>query len=119
MKSLIRDGCPLQYDDLEKVVPIEFAEFHQQVENMKVYLRLNNEEVNFEQLMDWLSVRDIGSNKNKHNHHIEIVIDNLIPYYVELKKAFSNNTGLRMWFRYDSSYKKAVVGFIGVPKKEF
>jgi hypothetical protein len=119
VKNLIRNGFPLQYVDLEKVVPIEFAEFHQQVENMKVYLKLNNKEVDFEKLMDWLSLRDMGLNKDKHIHHIEVVIDNLIPYYVKLKESFLSNTGLRMWFRYDSSYKKAVVGFLGVPKKEF
>ncbi len=113
----IIDGISLNYDDLGKIAPKEFQEFHQEIENMMMYLKLNEINISFEKIIVYLSLENSESSYSRYGKDVEIVIKKLKPYYEQLKQTFLENTGLRMWFKYDTSTNKILVGWVGVLKR--
>jgi hypothetical protein len=110
----IIDGISLSYDDLGKVAPKEFQEFHQEVESMMMYLKLNEINISFEKLLVYLSLENSERSYSRYGKDVEIVIQKLKPYYEHLNSKFLENTGVRMWFKYDPSTQKISVGWCGV-----
>jgi hypothetical protein len=114
MSNFIKSGKVLSYFDLEKIAPKEFEEFNQEIENMLIYLKLNEVNLKFEELVSCLEIKDSGVNPLTYSPQIEFVIRQLKPFYQELKQAFFDTTGLRMWFYWTPAQKELQVRWSGV-----
>jgi hypothetical protein len=115
VKNLIKNGKALKYLDLEKIIPKEFKEFHEQVESMAVYVRMNGSKMTVEELIDCLEMAYTATITSPYSDEFEFAFQKLKPFYQELKQAFYDNTGLRMWFYWTPAQKELQVRWAGIP----
>jgi hypothetical protein len=106
------EGYIMDYDDLEKVVPIEFKEFKESLDGIVEHFKLQGEDL----LEEVVTIKNIiGYLHNKGDIQLEEedleFVSHIKTPYKELLKAFVKKTGLYMNLFYSEAFNNLVVEF--------
>ena len=104
-------GYFMDFEDLNKVVPNEFAEFKKEIEDLLIYFKLQEKPIRLENVVVYL---EDGTGELEYildNDELLLVEEKIGDFLGKLKKAFLEKTQLQLFFYYSGTNDELYVQF--------